>query len=144
MRGGDDDPLIVVLDTNVLLSALAFGGRTTARIWTLVEDNRFRLAISSFILEELERNLVAKADFSPSLAKNICSFVLDLAEPVRPTERISVITRKDSDNRILECAIAANADMIVTGNLVDIRPLGEFRGVRILTPREFLDEFFPV
>ena len=58
-------------------------------------------------------------------------------------QRVSVIQQKDSDNRILECAIEASADVLITGNFKHIRPLGSFRGIEILAPREFLDKYFP-
>jgi len=54
-----------------------------------------------------------------------------------------VITRLEADNRILECAVDAHANVLITGNMKDIRPLGTFRGIEILTPREFLARYFP-
>jgi predicted nucleic acid-binding protein len=57
--------------------------------------------------------------------------------------KVSIITSKESDNRILECALDAKAEVLVTGDLRDIRPLNTFRGIEILTPREFLDKHFP-
>lgn len=52
------------------------------------------------------------------------------------------ILEKDADNRILECAIEAQADVLITGNFKHIRPLDSFRGITILSPREFLDRYF--
>ena len=51
---------------------------------------------------------------------------------------MSVVREDEADNRILECALAAGADAIVTGDhhLLELRRFG---GVRITTPREFLD-----
>lgn len=66
-----------------------------------------------------------------------------ISQIVRPQDKIQAIERKDSDNRILECALEAEADVLVTGNMRHIRPLGAFQGVDILTPREFLDKYFP-
>ena len=57
--------------------------------------------------------------------------------------KVSAISSKESDNRILECALDAQADVLVTGDMRDIRPLNSFRGIEILTPREFLDKHFP-
>ena len=45
---------------------------------------------------------------------------------------------------ILECAVEAKAQVLVTGNFKHIVPLKSFRGIAILTPREFLDKYFPL
>lgn len=136
------EPLRVVLDTNVLLSALGFPGEIR-RIWVLVEERRFHLLTSSFIIDEFRRNLTAKARISGIAADLLVEEVRTHATEVYPAIRISAIRRKDSDNRILECAVEARADVLVTGNMQDLRPLGAFRGISILTPREFLEKHFP-
>ena len=65
-----------------------------------------------------------------------------IASVVDPKFKISVIERDETDNRILECAIEAKAEVLVTGNLKHIRPLASFHDIEILTPREFLTEYF--
>ena len=129
-----------VLDTNVLLSALGFGGPATERLWELAEEGEFDAFVSPWILEEFRRNLVVKADFLPKEAIEMVKYVADIVEPKRG---VSVIRAKDSDNRILECALEAKADVIVTGDLKHIRSLNFFEGIEILTPREFMDKYFP-
>jgi predicted nucleic acid-binding protein len=64
------------------------------------------------------------------------------ASVVEPIARITVIEQDETDNRILECALEAGADVLVTGNLKHIRPLAFFEGIDILTPREFLTNYF--
>jgi predicted nucleic acid-binding protein len=66
----------------------------------------------------------------------------DVASIVEPTTKVSVIEQDETYNRILECAVEAKADVLVTGNLRHIRPLGSFQGIEILTPREFLSRYF--
>lgn len=134
--------LRVVLDTNVLLSALGFPG-PVARIWSLVEEDRFDLFISAFILEELGRNLLKKTAVGPERVRVLLEGVALLATPVIPSGKLDAIRAKESDNRVLECALEAEADVLVTGDLKHIRPLGSFQGIDILTPREFLDKHFP-
>ena len=143
MRGGHEGALRVVFDTNVLISALGFKGRATATLWELVDDGKIELFASPFILQELLRNLIDKAEFSPGDAKELVEMVAAAAQVVTPKETVSVVTRKDSDNRILECALEARASVLVTGNMEHLRPLGEFQGVEILTPRELLTKHFP-
>ena len=131
------EPLRVVPDTNVLLSASCFGGRV-ARILTLAEKKRFDLFVSPFILEELRRNLYRKTNQTAEGIAKIIKDVTSLSTIIDPPATLNVIRRKDSDNRILECAVEARAHILVTGNMKDLRPLGSFRGIAIETPREFL------
>ena len=135
--------LRVVLDTNVLISCLVFH-KEIGRIWELVEDGRFDLFLSSFILSELRRVLIKKLSFSPERADVIVDWVeSEAVEIVFPERRVSAIKDDDSDNGILECAMEAKADVIVTGDIKHIRSLGSFEGIAILTPREFMDKYFP-
>ena len=132
--------LRVVLDTNVLISALAFQGETK-KIWDLAKTKQFCLFTSAFILSELARNLLKlglNADETGTLIEEIRGF----ASVVEPIARITVIEQDETDNRILECALEAGADVLVTGNLKHIRPLAFFEGIDILTPREFLTNYF--
>ena len=52
--------------------------------------------------------------------------------------RLAVITAKESDNRILECAVAGQAAFIVTGDRKHLLPLGEYSGIRIVSPADFV------
>jgi putative PIN family toxin of toxin-antitoxin system len=138
MKDAPESPR-VVYDTNVLISALGFKGRT-ARLWTLVEEERVALILSPFILDELERNLAKKLRLAMPAVRAILDEVKGRAEIIEPTLRLDTIKEKDSDNRILECAISGKATVIVTGNMKHIRPLGRFRGIEIKTPGEFFDD----
>lgn len=133
----------ITLDTNVLVSALLFGGLPAA-IMTLVKEGKVDLYISPFILEEFQGKLETKFGFIPTQAREACAGIEAIAHVVHPQNKIHAVKRKDSDNRILECAIEAQARALVTGNMRDLRPLKTFQGIEILTPREFLDKYFPV
>jgi hypothetical protein len=54
--------------------------------------------------------------------------------------KLSVINEDDEDNKILECALASGADIIVSGDR-HLLKLGKFRKTTIVTPREFFDNF---
>lgn len=134
----------IVADTNVLVSAAAFPRGVAARVLLPAAEGRLRLFVSPFILSEMADVLGRpKIGFSPEQIQAALEAVKELATIVHPKVRVDIIARENSDNRILECALAAEADVLVTGNMKDIRPLGKFRNIEILTPREFLDRFFP-
>jgi predicted nucleic acid-binding protein len=62
-----------------------------------------------------------------------------IAHLVKPAERITVITAKDDDNRILECACVAQAEFLVTGDKEHLLPLGSYSDIAIVTPAQFLE-----
>lgn len=131
----------VVLDTNVLISALAFHGMVR-RVWGLAQEGKFSVFASPFILGELERNL-RKLRISPDKISELIEDVKTTARVIEPTSTVTAIQKDKTDNHILECALDAKVDVIVTGNMEHVRSLGAFQGIKIMTPREFLDEFFP-
>jgi uncharacterized protein len=137
-------PLRIVCDTNVLLSMLGFPGGRLDALWDIIQQGKVALFLSEFILEELERNLQLKVRLNAKDVETVSHLVKGRAQLIEPDERIDVIKRKPSDNRILECAVAAKADVLITGNFKDLVPLKSFRDIRILTPRAFLDVYFPI
>jgi predicted nucleic acid-binding protein len=60
------------------------------------------------------------------------------AQVFRDAPRVPVVTRDPSDDQVIACAVAAGADYLVTGD-DDMLVLAEHQGIRIITPREFLD-----
>ena len=136
--------LRVVVDTNVLFSALAFPKDSPPlNMIELARAGTIDLIGSSFILAELENALRERASWEEERLLMLRKQVKTFLRLTEPTIRLNVIKRIEADNRILECAIEAKADVLVTGNMKDLRPLGSFQGVIILTPREFLATYFP-
>lgn len=143
MNSGTTAPRRLVLDTNVLASALEFRG-VPLQVLELGRSRLVDIFESAFIMKELSRALASRKFRweAPLIAQSLRELET-FVTLVEPTVRVDVIESKDSDNRVLECGLAAKADVIVTGNMRHLRPLGEFRGIAILTPREFLDRHFP-
>jgi uncharacterized protein len=129
----------VVLDTNVLLSALAFPGGKPDQVLQRVRGGDADLFLSSFILGELERILREKLRYSKRETDDRVRAIRRMATLVEPGERIDLITAKDEDNRILECAVAARADYLVTGDKRHLLPLRSIGGTLVVTPARFLE-----
>ncbi|MES1256432.1 MAG: putative toxin-antitoxin system toxin component, PIN family [Acidobacteriota bacterium] len=128
----------VVADTNVLVSALVFGGKPQA-ILDLAHDGGVELFISNEILAETTRILRDKFHRIPAqLALDVMALEAVMVR-VQPLEKIDAVPGDPTDNRILECAVAAGADVIVSGDAHLLR-LGEFRGIKIQRPADFLTE----
>jgi putative PIN family toxin of toxin-antitoxin system len=125
-----------VFDTNIYVSAFAIpGGRAEAALLKAVEGEA-ELVISRPIIHELLGVLARKFGREAEELARIAVFLAELADVVRPRRKIEVLG-DDTDNRILECAIAGRADVIVTGDRAMLE-LGEYQGVRIMTLRAFL------
>jgi putative PIN family toxin of toxin-antitoxin system len=129
----------VVLDTNVIVSALHFPQSRLAEIVALVQAGTIDLAISHFILDEVEGVLVRKFGWTQSRAQETKELMRSMAlVVVDPAESLSVIKDIDADNRILECSVEARADFLITGDKEHLLPLKIFRDVAIISPAEFL------
>lgn len=127
----------VVLDTNVLISAIMFGGKSRD-ILEMGISGKIRIAVSQDILKELAEVLIGKK-FRVAIAvvqQTIHEFS-EIAELVIVTEKINAIKNDPDDNRILECAVSAKADYIVSGDS-DLLTLKNFKKIKIVSPSDFL------
>jgi putative PIN family toxin of toxin-antitoxin system len=126
----------VVFDTNILVSALVFpGGRGEAALRRIIEEQD-QLVISKPILDELLGILGRKFARDAEELAHVGVFLSDLALFVKPKRRLQVV-KDEPNNRILECALAGRAKAIVTGDHA-LLALGEFRGVRVISLRDYL------
>jgi putative PIN family toxin of toxin-antitoxin system len=132
----------VVLDANVLISAVISPRGTPGQILRLWEAQEFEVVLSPPILKEVERvihypRIQERYDLSEEYVGQFLEFVGSSATVVEASAELAVIQEDPSDNRYLECAIAAGASYIVTGDAHLLR-LQEYRGMVILRPAEFL------
>ena len=105
----------VVFDTNIYVSAFVIpGGRAEAALLKAVEGEA-RLVISRAIIRELLGVLALKFGRDREELAHIAVFLAGLSDVVRPRRKLKVL-KDDADNRILECALAGRADLIVTGD----------------------------
>jgi putative PIN family toxin of toxin-antitoxin system len=127
----------IVLDTNVLISAIAFGGRPR-EVLEKVISGTFAMAISAEMLAEFQGVLEGKKFRYPSaIVRTIVNELLAVSELVRPTMKVEQIKADPADNRILECALESRAACIVTGDR-HLLELGRFEGISILDVAAFL------
>jgi uncharacterized protein len=128
----------VVFDTNVYISAFMFGG-LPGSLLDLALLQSFHLVISPPLLDELDGKLRLKFEVSAEDTAMIRAKLESIAEIVRPDMVLHVITDDPDDNRVLECAVKAMADYIVTGDR-HLLKLGSYNAISIVTVRQFLDE----
>lgn len=126
----------VTLDSNIYVSALTFGGIPRS-ILELAEDGRFKLAVSEYICWEVEQVLLEKFGWPEERIAWACKPIWNFCHMVVPVITVS-LTEDPADNRILECALAAKACVLVSGDK-HLLKLKTFQDIPIITAREFLD-----
>ena len=131
--------LRVVLDTNVLISAILFGGKPRQILEKAIRGE-IRLCLSEPMLEELKAVLErSKFDYSPEMIQIILTELMSIPDFVNPSETINVVAEDPEDNRILECAVAAKADYVITGDS-HLLKLSKYLNVEILNAAAFLEK----
>ena len=127
--------LRVTADTNVYISALTFGGMPE-RLLRSAKAGAIQRVVSEAILAEVGKVLRGdKFRWPEAEIKKAQQEVASVSERVEPTETLHIIT---ADPAILECAVAAEADYIVTGDNHLLR-LKQFRNRSIVKVADFLD-----
>ena len=130
----------VILDTNVFVSGVFFGG-IPARILEAWRDSRIHPVLSAEILDEYRRvgatlgKRYPGVDLEPLLA--ILAVHAEVVEAPALAEPVSV---DPDDDKFLACAVAAGVTVIVSGDKHLVDESG-WQGVRVLRPREFAEEF---
>ena len=129
----------VVLDTNVIVSGLNFPGNERL-VLELALRGRFELYLSTFILEETAGVLERKFDWDSERSAQALRALGNAGTVIYPRRLPEVIEGGHADNRILECAVEASADYLVTGDRRHLLPLGKYQGARIVNAPRFLSE----
>jgi putative PIN family toxin of toxin-antitoxin system len=127
----------LVLDTNTVLSALLWRG-TPYRLLQAIRNQHpsLQLYSSPVLLEELT-DVIARPSFSQrlnSIGKTVRQVLADYIEIVELVEPLEIprIVRDPDDDHVLACALAAKAEIIVSGDK-DLLDLREYQGIQILT-----------
>ena len=132
----------VVLDTNVLVSALVFPGGVPEQVYRLAIEGDITLIASPPLLAELARVLSVKFGWQDDYVRAALAQLVRIGEIVEPVDRIRVIVDDPDDDRVLEAAQAAGAGFIVSGDR-HLLGLGRWAEIVILAPAEFLAALGP-
>jgi len=128
-----------VFDNNVLISAALSGGVPRQAFDKLLDNGTILISVPVLLelAEVLNREKFDKYVTRDERMRFMVGF-LKVAEMIETGETIAVC-RDPKDDKLLELATSGNADFLVTGDK-DLLVLNPFRGVKIITPREFLDD----
>jgi putative PIN family toxin of toxin-antitoxin system len=128
----------VVFDTNIFISAFVIPGSQAENAVLRIIEGRDVLLLSKGILDELLTVLSTKFSRDKEEISRVAVILSEIAEWVVPSEKIKVLN-DDPDNRILECAVSGNADVIVTGDKQLLRLRG-YEKTKIISLKEYLGD----
>ena len=128
-----------VFDTNIFISAFIIPGSQGEKAFLLARQRRFELYTSVPILTETANKLREKFNQSEEDIKEALKMISRAAEVLKPSIKLDVL-EDVPDNRILECAVEAEADIIVTGDR-HLLKLKKFQGIPVVRLVDFLRMF---
>lgn len=132
----------LVLDSNLYIAASSPHSHIAQFVFSAKGGiNPYKLYVSPDILAEVEGKLIDKFQYPKFKAVTYIKSVLAAAELVYPTEAVDEVEQDPDDNRILECALEAAADMIVSADK-DLLRLKQYQDITIAHPSQ-LKYIFP-
>ena len=127
---------IVVLDTNIFISAVFWEGKPYMIVKQAI-NHEIIVFISNYIIEEIRKVFARDFNLEKQEIDDIINAVLYFTHLIEPKESVTVIKDDPKDDKILDCAIACNANFIVSqdNHLLNLK---SFRNIKIFSPEEFL------
>lgn len=133
----------LVLDTNVVVSALVWGG-VPYRLIEAAAAGDIELVTSPALLAEL-RDVLGREHLASRLAQQrsnveqALALYAELAISVSPLDTPRVVPSDPDDDHVIAAAVTGQADLIASGDKRDLLPMGSFQGIDIVTAREAVE-----
>jgi putative PIN family toxin of toxin-antitoxin system len=127
----------VVFDTNIFISAFVIPGSQGEEAYLHAMKGNFNLFSSVAILTEMAQKLREKFGWQENKITRLLKAISKVATIIKTRPHFHLLA-DDPDNRILECAIAAEADFIVTGDK-HLLSLKNFQNISIVKLSNFLE-----
>ena len=144
MAASGTQPLRLVLDTNVVVAGLLWNGPPRRLSELAIEGEAVELFSSPVLLDELAHTLgyskfAARIEgFGTSIAVLVAQYTA-LVSLVMPSSVPQVVANDADDDHVIAAAVAAHAELIVTGDRKHLLPIGSHQGIAIVTAREVVD-----
>jgi len=133
--------LRVVIDTNVIISSLLSEG-PPRDVLRLAYKKRIHLVMSPFILGEVEYVLKEKFKWEDKKVWEFLKELRSLSHLVETSVKLSIQNVPQEDCEIVECGLEGKAQVIVSGDKKHLLPLKEYQDIKIVSPTEFLREWY--
>jgi putative PIN family toxin of toxin-antitoxin system len=131
--------LKVIFDTHVIVSAALFEKSLPALVLSLGLEEKVRFFVFPALLNEYETVLKRpRFKLEHQETADLIEKIKRKAVMVTPTRELEILKEDETDNRSLECAAKAKVDFVITGNKKHF-PFEDFKGTKIVTPREFIN-----
>ena len=128
----------VIIDTNVVLSALRSKNGASNKLMTLLGTNKFLPCISIGLILEYEDVLLRKLHhINKNDVENFLDYICKVSEHTKVHFLWRPTLSDPSDDMLLELAVAANATYIITFNIADFKAARQFN-IKIIKPKDFL------
>ena len=125
--------LKIVFDSNVYISALLFKG-IPGNILEMAQKDKIMLIVSDEIIAETERVLEDKFKWPRHNIDKFKRRLSDISDNIKPDIKLDIIKERESDNRILECAVSGDANLIVSGDK-HLLKLKSYKNIPIVRPK---------
>jgi len=134
--GMAENPVRIVLDTNIIVSAIIFKGKPL-QVLDLILRERSKAVTSPILLAELKEILTKKFQLPKYEFELVIKNIEDIFEIIQPKISINVL-RDEDDNRVLEVAVEGKCDYVITGDK-DLLVLGKYKNLKIVNSDQFLN-----
>ncbi|MEA3359480.1 MAG: putative toxin-antitoxin system toxin component, PIN family [Thermodesulfobacteriota bacterium] len=128
--------LRVVVDTNVYISAIFWGGKPR-HIIDLGRDGKIQIFTSEDIEQEILNKLITKFGLNSGDADKIMVDFSTFTKPIRVSRRIHVVKDDPDDDKFIECAVECSAEFIVSGDNHLLKKK-KYKGIDIVNAATFL------
>lgn len=129
-----------VLDTNIYLSAIIFGGKPR-EIFLKAIKGEISIFVSKEILAELRGVLRKKFAYTLQEIDKVEEIIEETARIVEPKQTLEIIPQKPMDNHIIACALETDANFLISGDKKHLLPLKKIKNTFIVSADQFLKIF---
>ena len=132
--------LRVVVDTNVYISAIFWGGKPR-HVIDLGRDGKIQIFTSEDIEQEILDKLMTKFGLNSDDAGRVMADFSTFTKPVRISRRIHVVKDDSDDDKFIECAVECSAGFIISGDK-HLLKMKKYKGIAIVNAATFLKSWY--
>lgn len=135
--------LEVVIDTNVLVSALKSKRGASFKVLTLIGQSKFDINLSVPLIleyEDVAKRLIGETALNEEDINDILDYICSVSNRREIFYLWRPFLKDPKDDMVLELAVTSNCDMIITYNKKDFKGVEKYFGIRVLSPKELLFE----